>query len=147
MGENDDDRRHKGDENCSATIPPNPPSSKGMKILCNYISKMEVHFQVKPSILFIGKKNDFFCECAMEFVKLHFSEHEILLGKKGEPFPEEAGWWRGDYIVSYLSPWIIPEHLLKRASKASINFHPGPPEYRELDARILLFTIKSIRLE
>jgi len=84
---------------------------------------------MKPSILFIGKKKDYFCECAVEFVKLHFSEHEILLGKKGDSFPEETGWWRGDYIVSYLSPWIIPEYLLKRASKASINFHPGPPEY------------------
>lgn len=84
---------------------------------------------MKPSILFIGKKKDFYCERAMEFVKLHFSEHEILLGKRGDHFPEETGWWKGDYIVSYLSPWIIPEYLLNRASKACINFHPGPPEY------------------
>ncbi len=84
---------------------------------------------MKPSLLFIGKKKDYFCECAMEFVKLHFSEHEILLGKRGDPFPEETCWWSGDYIISYLSPWIIPESLLKRANKASINFHPGPPEY------------------
>ncbi len=65
----------------------------------------------------------------MEFIKLHFPEHEILLGKKGDLFPEETCWWSGDYIISYLSPWIIPESLLKRASRASINFHPGPPEY------------------
>lgn len=84
---------------------------------------------MKPSILFIGKKNDYNCERAMEFVKLHFPEHDILLGKRGDPFPEEIGWWKGDYIVSYLSPWIIPDNLLSRAEKACINFHPGPPEY------------------
>ena len=84
---------------------------------------------MKPSILFIGKKKDFYCERAVEFVKSHFPEHEILLGKRGDHFPEDTGWWKGDYVVSYLSPWIIPEYLLNRASKASINFHPGPPEY------------------
>lgn len=84
---------------------------------------------MKPSILLIGKKKDFYCERAVEFVKIHFPEHEILLGKRGEPFPEDAGWWKGDFIISYLSPWIIPEYLLNRASKASVNFHPGPPEY------------------
>ena len=83
-----------------------------------------------PSVLFIGKKNDFYCERAMEFVKAHFHEHEILLGGgRDERFPEDIGWWEGDYIISYLSPWIIPEHLLNRAEKACINFHPGPPEY------------------
>lgn len=84
---------------------------------------------MKPSIFFIGKKNDFYCERAKDFIKAHFSKKMILLGQRGERFPEDAGWWEGDYIISYLSPWIIPEHLLNRAEKASINFHPGPPEY------------------
>ncbi|RZB34649.1 MAG: hypothetical protein SRB1_00417 [Desulfobacteraceae bacterium Eth-SRB1] len=52
-----------------------------------------------------------------------------MLGKRGDKLPEDIGWWKGDYIISYLSPWIIPEYLLNRANKASINFHPGPPEY------------------
>jgi methionyl-tRNA formyltransferase len=80
-------------------------------------------------IFFIGKKNDFHCECAKKFIQLHFSDNEILLGKSGDHFPEDAGWWKGDYVISYLSPWIIPEYLLNRAEKASINFHPGTPEY------------------
>ena len=82
---------------------------------------------MNPSILFIGKKNNFYCEQAMEFVKTHFSKYEILLGKQGYQFPGSNGRW--DYIISYLSPWIIPEYLLNKANKASINFHPGPPEY------------------
>ena len=56
------------------------------------------------SVLFIGKKNDYYCEQAIEFVKLHFREVDIELGKRGEPFPEETGWWKGAYIFSYLSP-------------------------------------------
>lgn len=80
-------------------------------------------------ILFIGKKNDFYCDRAVEFIKTHFPESAILLGKRGDYWPEETNWWKGDYIISYLSPWIIPEYLLNRAKKASINFHPGPPEY------------------
>ena len=84
---------------------------------------------MKPSILFIGKKNDFYCEHAMEFIKLHFPENKILMGKRGEPFPEDTGCWKGDYVFSYLSPWVIPEYILNRADKASINFHPGPPDY------------------
>lgn len=82
-----------------------------------------------PSILFIGKKGDPHCKRAVEFVGLHFPDHQIYLGKRGDGFPGEAEWWRGDYIVSYLSPWIIPGHLLSRARIAAINFHPGPPEY------------------
>ena len=84
---------------------------------------------MKPSVLFIGKKNDFYCERALEFIKSHFSNHEIFLGIRGERFPEAIHNWKGDYIISYLSPWIIPESLLNRSKKASINFHPGPPEY------------------
>jgi methionyl-tRNA formyltransferase len=37
--------------------------------------------------------------------------------------------WEGDYIVSYLSRWVVPDALLKRALKAAINFHPASPEY------------------
>ncbi len=48
---------------------------------------------MKPSILLIGKKKDFYCERAVEFVKANFPEHEILLGNRGEQFPEETGWW------------------------------------------------------
>jgi len=85
---------------------------------------------MKTSILFIGKKGNFYCEQAVEFFKLHlFEENMILLGNRGDRFPEDIGWWKGDYIISFLSPWIIPKYLLDRAKIASINFHPGPPEY------------------
>jgi methionyl-tRNA formyltransferase len=83
----------------------------------------------KISVLFIGKKNDPYCEQAKEFVKLNFTQADIVLGKREDSFPDDISWWKGDYIFSYLSPWIIPDYLLERASIAAINFHPGPPEY------------------
>jgi methionyl-tRNA formyltransferase len=81
------------------------------------------------SLLFFGKRDDFYCEQAKAFVTQHFPEADIVLGKRGEPFPEVYHGWQGDYIISYLSPWIIPTSLLARAHIASLNFHPGPPEY------------------
>ena len=82
-----------------------------------------------PSVLLIGKKNDFYYERAIEFVKVHFQKYQVFMGKRNEQFPEDIDKWQGDYIVSYLSPWIIPNSTLKKAKKACINFHPGPPEY------------------
>lgn len=85
--------------------------------------------QKRPLVLFVGKKNNLYCEKAVEFMRLHFFEPTILLGQRGDVFPEDVGSWEGDYIISFLSPWILPEYLLNRASQASINFHTGSPEY------------------
>ena len=81
------------------------------------------------SLLFIGKKSDPGCQRALEFVELHFPGAVRLLGQRGETFPEELLAWEGEFLVSYLSPWIIPHVLLERTGVAAINFHPGPPEY------------------
>jgi methionyl-tRNA formyltransferase len=83
----------------------------------------------KPSILFIGKNGDFYCERAVDFIKLHFPENTIILGRRLQPISEEVQTWTGDIIVSYLSPWILSESVLKNAKQARINFHPGPPDY------------------
>ena len=81
------------------------------------------------SVLFFGKANDFYCQKAAEFISLNFQNSQFAIANRGDSFPENCKSWHGDYIISYLSPWIIPEFLLKRANLASINFHPGPPEY------------------
>lgn len=80
-------------------------------------------------ILFIGKKNDQNAKIASQYLKQIFPKVEIVFGVRGEKFPEDLHWWKGDYIFSYLSPWIIPNSLLERAEKGAINWHPGPPEY------------------
>jgi methionyl-tRNA formyltransferase len=81
------------------------------------------------SILFVGKKNDRYCHKALEFIQMNFEDVSCHLGKWGDPLPEDIGWWNGDYIISYLSRWVIPEYLIKKAKTAAINFHPAPPAY------------------
>ena len=46
------------------------------------------------SLLFFGKRNDFYCKKAREFITLNFPDAEIVLGKRGDPFPDEYGWWK-----------------------------------------------------
>ncbi len=84
---------------------------------------------VEDPLLFIGKKDDLYCRQAIEFIKNFFKNMKVITGTRDDSFPEELMEWRGDYIISYLSPWIIPQVLLANVKKASINFHPGPPEY------------------
>ncbi len=79
--------------------------------------------------LFFGKEGDKFCALAEEYLKQVLPDTTFFIGKRGEPFPAKALDWEGNYIISYLAPWIIPKQLLSKAKKASINFHPGPPEY------------------
>jgi len=81
------------------------------------------------SLLLFGKNDDVCCERARDFVALHFPGARFALGRRGEPFPRSFDDWNGDYLVSYLSPWIITDRLLKQARIAAFNFHPGPPEY------------------
>ena len=90
----------------------------------------------EPNILLFTKTTHE-CKRAQEFILAHFQNVEIMEGARGDPFPDGDAYspnylrrdWEGDYIISFLSPWIIPSWLLKRAKKAAINFHPGSPEY------------------
>jgi methionyl-tRNA formyltransferase len=83
----------------------------------------------KCSVLFLGKKKDEHVEKALKFCQLNFTDVTAYLGKWGDPLPEDIGWWDGEYIISYLSRWVVPEYLLKKAKVASINFHPASPDY------------------
>ena len=81
------------------------------------------------SLLFLGKAEDADCMRALDFCKENFSPVVFCLGKWGDPLSDEIHRWEGDYIISYLSRWVVPEELLGRAKKAAINFHPASPEY------------------
>ncbi len=81
------------------------------------------------SLLFLGKANDPDCARALQFCQQAFAPLTYCLGRWGDPLPAELQAWAGDYIVSYLSRWVVPETLLKQARKAAINFHPASPEY------------------
>ena len=82
----------------------------------------------KPTVLFLGKEGDRHSEAALAFLSAN-CDVESHLGKWGDPLPEQARRWDGDYIISYLSRWIVPEALIARATAGAINFHPPPPNY------------------
>lgn len=81
------------------------------------------------SFLFLGKTDDSYCARALAFCQASFNQVTFCLGKWGDPLPEEIRRWEGDYIISYLSRWVVPADLLGRARQAAFNFHPASPEY------------------
>jgi methionyl-tRNA formyltransferase len=83
----------------------------------------------KFSLLFLGKAEDPDCLRALGFCKRNFAPVVHCLGRWGDPLPQQALTWQGDYIISYLSRWVVPAELLKRARRAAINFHPASPDY------------------
>ncbi len=81
------------------------------------------------SLLFLGKAEDADCARALDFCQKNFSSVKYCLGKWGDPLPDDIRRWQGDYIISYLSRWVVPDPLLQSARIAAINFHPASPEY------------------
>ncbi|WP_153558915.1 formyltransferase family protein [Roseimaritima sediminicola] len=80
-------------------------------------------------VLFLGKQDDEHGEKALNLLTRNLKYVTAVTGEWGQPFPSELESWQGDFIVSYLSRWILPEHFLRRARLASINFHPATPSF------------------
>jgi len=83
----------------------------------------------KATILFLGKADDPYCERARDFCLERSSRVTACLGTWSDPLPAAARDWQGDYIISYLSRWVVPPSLLARTRRHAINFHPASPEY------------------
>jgi methionyl-tRNA formyltransferase len=79
-------------------------------------------------ILFLAKEKPF-ARNAAALIKSHVQDPKIIFGESSEPFPEHVLLRQYDYVISYISPWIVPEQVLRNTGKAAINFHTGPPEY------------------
>lgn len=80
-------------------------------------------------VLFLAKQKPF-SEDAAEIIKSNFpSSSKIIFGNVDEPFPDQLLTDHFDYVISYISPWIVPGQVLGNTKIAAINFHPGPPEY------------------
>jgi len=65
----------------------------------------------------------------IEYAKNKFHAFDVYTGKVGNRFPENLYIKPYDILISYISPWIVPENILKNTRLWNINFHPGPPEY------------------
>ncbi|MFH1282643.1 MAG: formyltransferase family protein [bacterium] len=80
------------------------------------------------AILFIKKDKPTARE-VVEYLHTHFRELVVCQGKRGDKFPKDALKGCPDILISYLSPWIIPDNVLNKTRLWNINFHPGPPRY------------------
>lgn len=79
----------------------------------------------------LSKKKNQFCDYAEAILKSYFKPYEFLSvrGNADDCLDTKLHWYHPEYIISFISPWIIPQSLLDSAQKAAINFHPGPPDY------------------
>lgn len=79
----------------------------------------------------LSKKNNIFCDFAKAILLSYFSEKETITisGVVNTSIDEGLCMYKPDYIISFLSPWVIPKTLLNSAKIAAINFHPGSPDY------------------
>ncbi|TMJ14732.1 MAG: hypothetical protein E6G94_08925 [Alphaproteobacteria bacterium] len=74
-------------------------------------------------------KTETFSQQARIIAEALFGERlQSFLGTVGDPLPEEVANGRPAFLLSFLSPWIIPGPVLDNAG-ASINFHPASVEY------------------
>lgn len=94
------------------------------------LKKNKIKEEKKLKILFFGRYNCKFTKFILEEFKNYECEITILLSKsRGEKIPGKILKWRGNYILSFRSLYILPKTLIDNAEQMAINFHPGPPEY------------------
>jgi methionyl-tRNA formyltransferase len=76
-------------------------------------------------------KETLFCKYAIKILESYYQKSEIhvVTGTDGSQLDDELHNYQPEYLISFLSPWIIPGSLLAIAQKAAINFHPGCPRY------------------
>ena len=80
-------------------------------------------------ICFLTKKEKPGVKEAISFTKNITKTIDVFDGDSSTPLPLEIINEKYDLLISYISPWIIPNKVLSNTKKWNINFHPGPPEY------------------
>lgn len=85
--------------------------------------------RMKKIILFCKKTN--FCRYAVNILRTYFDNDQIMIIEENRDIDlnEMLGTVESEYIVSFLSPWILPQSIINKAKVAAINFHPGSPNY------------------
>ncbi len=92
--------------------------------------KDHVNQNEMPEVLFFGKYDCDYSQKILQHLNLlGFNVQSVLSKNRGEHLPEKLNNWSGQYIICFRSYLLLPESLLKKATIAAINFHPGPVEY------------------
>ncbi|HEX8583740.1 MAG TPA: hypothetical protein VF680_04955 [Allosphingosinicella sp.] len=74
-------------------------------------------------------KTEAFSQQARTIAEALFGDRlQSFLGTVGDPLPEEVANGRPAFLLSFLSPWIVPGAVLDNAG-VSINFHPASVDY------------------
>ena len=79
------------------------------------------------SVLLLTKQ-DRFSRHAQEIARSAFDDLSICEGSVGDLEPEALATERYDFLISFLSPWIVRAEALDRCG-VSVNFHPGSTDY------------------
>jgi len=82
-------------------------------------------------VLLFGRKNCHYTHKIKALLERKSEKLVYLESKKvGEKIKKKYLKLKVDYIFCFRSFYILKNLSLKNTSKAAINFHPGPPEYR-----------------
>ena len=74
-------------------------------------------------------KLDRFSQAAAHIARTVLGEDVVVVtGRAGDPLPEAVGSLTARVILSFLSPWIVPQALVRRAQIA-LNWHPASRGY------------------
>lgn len=83
---------------------------------------------ISKSVVLLCKEN-IWSSHAIDLAKCFFGESlTVFRGNFGDKFPIDLRTNNHNIIISFLSPWIIPEDILEK-SEIAINFHPGTRNY------------------
>ena len=83
------------------------------------------------TVLYCGRKSCKFSVKIKKFIKTYSNKFYYLESRRiGEKIPKKFYKPKYDYIFCFRSFYIIRKKLLQKVKKASINFHPSPPEFR-----------------
>ena len=80
-------------------------------------------------ILLFSKKRNVFCDYAEAIMKSNFKNGEVvsIRGNAGDKLDDGLHWYQPEYIISFVSPWIIPKSVLASAKKGGDKFSSGFP--------------------
>ncbi len=85
----------------------------------------------KYKLLFFGKKNDIYSKKIISFLKKKFNLIYILSSFPNENLDIKLKKINNiDFIFCFRSYYLLKKDFLSKVKYHSINFHPGPPEYR-----------------
>lgn len=80
-------------------------------------------------ICIITKKEKYGVKEVISYTEKFTKDLDIFYGDIKSPISKDIFNEDYDILISYISPWIIPNQILMKTKRWNLNFHPGPPEY------------------